>query len=235
MLELAKFDFGSVTVTALSRNGGVSKFPYDTLNLSTRVGDQPEAVASNLSKVQRLIKAQGLAILQAEHGVKVHQAIRAGEAAPGDGLVCTKPGLGIIALSADCVPFALVDPIAKVIAVGHAGWRGVLADLMSQLSKSFVKSGGDITQSTAILGPAICGSCYEVPGDRVKLFKKSNPDAILDKTHLDISAGVRAKLNELGYKTNQVLACTYEETKLFSYRRVGGGPTGRTGLAAVIK
>lgn len=234
MLELAKIDFGSVTVTALTRNGGVSEFPYDTLNLSARVGDDPAAVAKNLAKVQRHVKADGLTIMQAEHGVRVNQATAPGEAPKGDGLICTTPKLGIVALSADCVPFALVDPVSKVIAVGHAGWRGVLADLMRELSASFVKVGGVIEQSTAVLGPSICGSCYEVPSERVTEFKKVNPDAIFDSTHLDISAGVRARLSELGYKTNQILGCNYEETKLFSYRRIGGQPTGRGGLVAII-
>jgi YfiH family protein len=234
MPEYAKVNFGSVTITALSRQGGTSSPPFDSLNLGKHVGDQVDCVENNWQKVSELTHADGLTFLHAEHGTKVNLAASYGLAPLGDGLVTTNLKHGIVALSADCVPFALVDPVNKVIAVGHAGWRGVLADLMSELSKNFMQAGASILQSTAVIGPAICANCYEVPAERVSQFELANPAAIANKTHLDISAGVSSKLAELGYSINKISGCTFEDLNLFSYRRANGQPTGRQGLVAII-
>jgi YfiH family protein len=234
MPEYAKVNFGSVTVTALSRHGGTSAAPFDSLNLGKHVGDQADCVERNWQKVHDLTNAAGLTFLHAEHGTKVNLAAQYGLAPLGDGLVTTNIKHGIVALSADCVPFALVDPVNKVIAVGHAGWRGVLADLMSELSKTFVELGASILKSTAVIGPAICANCYEVPAERVSQFEQVNPAAIAGETHLDISAGVCSKLGELGYSINIISGCTFEDSNLFSYRRANGQPTGRQGLVVII-
>jgi len=234
MLEYAKVEFGSVTVTAFSRHGGVSVSPFDSLNLGSFVGDEPDAVAQNWERVRIFVSATGLTFLRAVHGNQVNVAKEFGLAPEGDGLVTKNKQHGLVALSADCVPFALVDPKNSVVAVGHAGWRGVAADLMSELSASFSAAGGKIDQAAAVLGPAICGSCYEVPPERVELFQTINPAAIKDRNHLDISAGVHFKLTELGYQINTIPGCTFEDPNLFSYRAAAGKPTGRQGLVAII-
>lgn len=240
MQEFARLEFGSVSVIALSRHGGVSQAPFDSLNLGNYVGDDPNAVTANWRKVQEFTSAEAITFLHAEHGIKVHEisktnsAIGPREAPVGDGLVCTEPGQAIVALSADCVPFALVDPINQVIAVGHAGWKGVLANLMNELSVQFTKSGGEISQAAAVIGPSICGACYEVPIDRVKMFKERMPAAISDETHLDLAGGVNSELTQLGYEVFKIAGCNFEDENLFSYRRANGGQTGRGGLVALI-
>lgn len=227
-----KVEIGNISVIALTRNGGVSESPFDSLNLGNYVGDNSDHVAANWKIVEQLADASGLAVLHAEHGTLVHSANEPGELPPGDGVITSKKNLGLVSLSADCVPFALVDPVNEVIAVGHAGWKGVYADLMSALSTAFVKAGGEITNSTAVLGPAICGKCYEVPHDRVDLFREVNPAAIKDDSHLSIKAGVEANLVELGYMIVDIAGCNFEDENLFSYRR--NGITGRGGLVAII-
>lgn len=234
MSEYARVEFDSVTVVALNRHGGASLPPFDSLNLGNYVGDNPEAVQANWQIVQDTVSADALTLLHAEHGTKVNLALDPGEAPAGDGLICTKPKHAIAALSADCVPFALVDPVNQVIAVGHAGWKGVLADLMAALTQSFKSQGGIIATSTAVIGPSICPKCYEVPADRVNLFRPINPAAIYDYTHLDLSAAVRKSLSDFGFEINQIAGCNFEDDNLFSYRRANGEPTGRGGLVAVI-
>ena len=240
MHEYARLEFGSISVVALSRHGGTSLAPFDSLNLGSHVGDDPNAVVANWRIVQDFTSAQGITFLHAEHGVQVHEVSKSNppigpqEAPVGDGLVCTDPGQAIVALSADCVPFALVDPVNLVIAVGHAGWKGVLANLMSELSNQFTKNGGLISHSVAVIGPSICGQCYEVPADRVSMFKSKMPAAISDETHLDLAGGVSAELNQLGYEVIEIDGCNFEDENLFSYRRANGKPTGRGGLVALI-
>ena len=225
-------NLGRICVTALSRHGGVSTGPYESLNLGRHVGDSENSVATNWEIVNDLVGADGITYLHADHGTTVNLATQFGQAPIGDGLVCKTPKHAIAALSADCVPVALVDPVNNVIAVGHAGWKGVLANLMAQLAKSFTLLGGDIAKSTAVIGPSICGDCYEVGADRVALFGQSS--SVKDLTHLDLASGVREQLNNLGFEINQIPGCNFEDDNLFSYRRSGGKPTGRGGLVAII-
>ena len=225
-------NLGRICVTALSRHGGVSTGVYESLNLGSHVGDLGSNVEANWQIVNELVGADGITYLHADHGTTVNLADQFGQAPIGDGLICKTPKHAIAALSADCVPVALVDPVNNVIAVGHAGWKGVLANLMGELTKSFIQLGADVSNSTAVIGPSICGNCYEVSPDRVALFGQSA--SVKDSTHLDLAAGVREQLTKLGFEIAQIPGCNFEDDNLFSYRRSGGKPTGRGGLVAII-
>lgn len=234
MSQYARLEIGPISVVALSRHGGQSAAPFDSLNLGSYVGDDPISVQRNFEIVRNLVGAEKLTYLNANHGTGVHLASAAGQAPPGDGLVCLNTKHAIAALSADCVPFALVDPVAKVIAVGHAGWKGVLANLMTVLTNEFIAHGANPRASTAVIGPSICGSCYEVGQERVALFKATMPSAIADETHLALANGVHQVLADLGFTIETIAGCNFEDENLFSFRRAGGGATGRGGLVAII-
>jgi copper oxidase (laccase) domain-containing protein len=126
----------------------------------------------------------------------------------------------------------LTDSVSGVIAVGHAGWRGVLANVMQSVVDTFVLSGGKLAQTKAVIGPAICGSCYEVPRDRVSEFSE-HPTAIFDEAHLDLRAGVRSVLAKQIDAIYEFPGCTQESENLFSYRKASGQPTGRGGLLVI--
>jgi YfiH family protein len=224
-----QISFGSVKVISLSRNGGLSNAPFDSLNLADYVGDEPEAVRANLALVTQLAGASSIAVMSANHGSKVNVVSSLGLVPSGDGLVTRESNLALLALTADCVGFALTDSVSGVIAVGHAGWRGVLANVMQAVVDTFVLSGGKLAQTKAVIGPAICGSCYEVPSDRVSQFSEY-PAAIFDETHLDLRSGVRSVLAKQINAIYEFPGCTQESEKLFSYRKAGGQPTGRGGL-----
>ena len=224
--------FDSVNVIALSRNGGLSKAPFNSLNLADYVGDESQAVRANLALVTELAGASGIAVMSATHGNKVNVVSSSGLAPSGDGLVTRESNLALLALTADCVGFALTDSVSGVIAVGHAGWRGVLANVMQSVVDTFVLSGGKLAQTKAVIGPAICGSCYEVPRDRVSQFSEY-PPAIFDETHLDLRAGVRSVLAKQIDAIYEFPGCTQESENLFSYRKASGQPTGRGGLLVI--
>lgn len=227
--------FASVKVIALSRHGGLSNAPYNSLNLADYVGDEPDAVRGNLALVSQLAGAGGISVMAATHGNKVNVVTSMGTAPSGDGLVTKETDLALLALAADCVGFALADPVAGVIAVGHAGWRGVLSNVMQEVVQAFVLSGGKLAQTRAIIGPAICASCYEVPSERVARFWEQCPAAVSDETHLDLPAGVHSSLAQ-HIDVAQIFnlsGCTQESEQLFSYRKANGQPTGRGGLLIV--
>jgi polyphenol oxidase len=223
-----------VTAIALSRNGGTSQSPFDSLNLASYVGDDLESVSANLAIVRNLVPATAISVMNAEHGNVVHVVTEPGIASPGDGLITTQSDLALVALAADCVPFGLVDPVNRVIAVGHAGWRGVLANGMQSLMDDFVAAGGQLSNTEAIIGPAICANCYEVPAERVEQFRDIRPEAISSNRNLDLVAGVKSILASQVTKIHELNGCTFENSDLFSYRRAAGQATGRGGLAIAL-
>ena len=231
--------FGRVSIEgiqaiALSRNGGTSLAPFDSLNLASYVGDSAENVSANLAIAKGLVSASEISVMNAEHGNTVHIVSEPGVAQPGDGLITMQTDLALVALAADCVPFGLVDPVSGVIAVGHAGWRGVLANVMQALLDEFVSTGAQLKHTQAVIGPAICAKCYEVPAERVEQFRVVRPDAIASSRNLDLIAGVKSVLATQVTKIHEISGCTLESSDLFSYRRAAGEPTGRGGLVVAI-
>jgi len=231
--------FGSVSIDgihaiALNRTGGTSKAPFDSLNLASYVGDDSNSVATNLEIVKEMVSVKNISVMNAEHGNLVNVVTQPGIAPAGDGLVTSRTGLALVALAADCVPFGLVDPVNRVIAVGHAGWRGVLANVMQSLLHEFITSGAQLNHTQAIIGPAICGNCYEVPIERVELFREVRPEAISSPRNLDLTRGVVSVLAEQVTQVHELTGCTLENSELFSFRRAAGEPTGRGGLVLAM-
>ena len=231
--------FGRVSIEgiqaiALSRDGGTSLAPFDSLNLASYVGDSAENVSANLAIAKGLVSASEISVMNAEHGNTVHIVSKPGVAQPGDGLITMQTDLALVALAADCVPFGLVDPVNGVIAVGHAGWRGVLANVMQALLDEFVASGAQLKHTQAVIGPAICAKCYEVPAERVKQFRNVRPEVIASTRNLDITAGVKSVLATQVTKIHEISGCTLESSDLFSYRGAAGEPTGPGGLVIAI-
>ena len=227
--------FGNVSIDgiqaiALKRTGGTSKAPFDSLNLASYVGDDSTNVAANLEIVKEMVSAKNISVMNAEHGKTIHVVTQPGIAPVGDGLITSQSDLALVALAADCVPFGLVDPVNRVIAVGHAGWRGVLANVMQSLFDELVSSGAQPQHTQAIIGPAICAKCYEVPAERVQLFREVCPEAISSPRHLDLTRGVVSVLADQVAQIHELTGCTLENSELFSYRRAAGEPTGRGGL-----
>jgi polyphenol oxidase len=92
----------------------------------------------------------------------------------GDGMITNTPGLMICTLEADCAPVYLLDPVKRVAGMVHSGWRGS-ADMISHSAIGFMerKYGCEPSDIIAVLGPAICGDCYEVGDDVVAPFARN--------------------------------------------------------------
>ena len=224
--------YGDVSVVVTNRFGGYSNGPFSQLNLADHVGDNLITVTRNRELLCEFLDADSLKVLAATHGAEVQFVDPNTTVQPGDGLVSKSANLGLVALAADCATIALIDPVAQIIAAGHCGWQGLVAQLPKSLVNEFTRQGGIPSRSIAVLGPTICGKCYEVSGDRVAFVSEVNPSAVIDKTHLDIAAGVKEQLSQYGFEIEQISACTAESDSLFSYRR--DGITGRHALAVVI-
>jgi YfiH family protein len=231
----------SVRRIVTSRSGGVSTGPYASFNLSLHVGDDPAAVTANRA---RLAAAAGLAPdhvvwMEQIHGATAHvvDGPRTGPVEATDALVTATPGLAVAALVADCVPVLLADETNGVVAAVHAGRVGAAAGVVPRAVEAFRSAGGDPATADALLGPAVCGACYEVPPDMQAAVESRLPGSAVrtraGTTGLDLRAGLARQLEGLGVA--RVVAdprCTAEDRELFSHRR--DGVTGRQAAVAWI-
>jgi YfiH family protein len=149
------------------RRGGRSRAPYDSFNLGDHVGDDPADVAANRSRVARELGVgeDRLVWMDQVHGsgVAVVDRPQDGPVADTDALVTSTPGLVLGVLAADCVPVLLTDPVAGVVAAVHAGREGLRRGVLPATLSAMASLGARARHVTALLGPAVCGACYEVP------------------------------------------------------------------------
>src|SRR5512143_3128002 len=147
------------------RRGGVSAAPYADLNLSYRVGDDPQAVRANWVRLRATIGPDIQCVTMHQvHGAEIAGVNGANDPVGDvDALVSGARGLGLCVLTADCVPILLVAESERLVAAVHAGWRGTLAGLVAGVvARLAAQSGGGAARLRAALGPAIGGCCYEV-------------------------------------------------------------------------
>jgi len=215
------------------RGGGRSTGPYAAFNLGGAVGDDPKAVAANRS---RLASAAGLTPdrvvwMRQVHGTTIRTVTDgAADTADTDGIVTTTTGLGLAVLVADCVPLLAADPAGAVIGAAHAGRKGAAAGIDRELLATMVRSGAAVGRIEVLVGPAICGACYEVPAemrDEIEVLLPGSATTTRSGTPgLDLRAGLVRSLRAAGVAGVKVdPRCTLEDPALYSHRR--GAPTGR--------
>lgn len=160
------------------------------------------------------------------HGARVHlvdDGDLAGPDAPteADALVTTRPGVGLLARVADCVPVLLADAGAGVLGAVHSGRRGTCLDIATGTVAAMRAAGAD--DIVAWVGPHICGRCYEVP-EAMRDEVAARVPAASSTTRwgtpgLDLGAGVTAQLEASGCTVRRVDRCTFEQHDLPSFRR----------------
>jgi len=230
----AQVRVADVLVTALDRMGGSSAAPFESLNVADYVGDNSDCVEKNISQVASHCGGTQIAVMSAEHSNQVTVAESGGKSEPADVIITKVPGLALLALSADCVPVALVDATARVVAVVHIGWKGLLVDVIQAALVAMTEHGADLIQTVAVIGPSICGSCYEVSTELAGRITAEYPAAFVDERHVDLAQAVQVQFEGQGVEVQRIAGCTYESEELFSYRRAKGDPTGRGGLAVML-
>lgn len=220
------------------RWGGVSAVPHDSLNLGGAVGDEPAAVHANRDRAaadlgrdparvvwMNQVHGREVAAVDAPWGDRPVPAV--------DALVTARADLTLAVLTADCVPVLLADPVAGVAAAAHAGRPGLVAGVVPAAVEAMTARGAEPGRITALLGPSVCGKCYEVPAALRDEVAAAVPEAYAETSWgtpaVDVAAGVRAQLARAGVPAGRPAAgpdvCTLESADHFSYRR--DGVTGR--------
>jgi YfiH family protein len=227
-----------VAAFVTTRHGGSSVAPYASLNLGGGVGDDPGAVRANRVAVagRAGLAPDRLVFMNQVHSRIVHPVVP-GEPVPSgiDGVATAHRGVGLAVLVADCVPMLARDPQAGVIAATHAGRQGAAAGIAIATIEAMEALGACRDRISVLLGPAVCGRCYEVPAG-MRADVDANLPGSADETSwgtasLDLRRGMARQLAAAGV-TSVVLdpACTIEDHQYFSHRREG--VTGR--FAGVI-
>jgi purine-nucleoside/S-methyl-5'-thioadenosine phosphorylase / adenosine deaminase len=221
-----------------TRAGGRSVGAYSSFNLSAGVGDDPVAVRANRDRLSRELGVP-VVFLEQVHGT----AVATVGAVPGpgaadvpatDAVVTALPGVGLAVLAADCVPVLLADPGAGVVGAAHAGRVGAAAGVLPAVVGAMERLGARVGAIEVLLGPAICGGCYEVPAPmRAEVDRRLPGSAVRTRRGtpgLDLRAGLYHQLTGLGVgRIGGDPRCTFETRDLYSHRRTPG--TGR--LAAI--
>jgi YfiH family protein len=225
------------------RTGGSSEGPFRSLNLGLATKDSPERVFDNRRRVAHGFGLDQMAALRQVHGSTVVH-VEAGptwrgfdggsrEVPRGDALATASADLGLVVLTADCVPVVMADPVTHMLAVAHAGWRGVAAGVLIQAIGTFPEPG----RIHAAIGPAIGPDHYEVGEEVVAAVASASSGGAIatglgTRPHLDLPRTVAQILGELGVRriesSEECTACLPD--RFFSYRR--DGPTGRQALIA---
>jgi polyphenol oxidase len=228
LLAWPALDAAGADAAVTARSGGVSSGPYESLNLSLSVGDDPARVLENR---RRLAAAFGagpgdLVFARQVHGAGVRVvgaadrgsgAFSLGDAVDGaDALVTSSPGVVLAILTADCVPVVLYDPRAAVLACVHAGWRGTVAGVTAAAVAAMTGLGARPARIVAGIGPAVAADRYQVGPDVHEavtqafgpaasfIHPDTRPGATRDRWLLDLWAANRHALRAAGVPDAQI-------------------------------
>jgi len=210
-----------------TRLGGVSEPPYDSLNVSKKVGDAPDAVDENLSLIREAMSGRPAAWVRQVAGDNVIRVIRPGFAGEADALVTAEPDLCLSVAVADCVPVALVGELE--VGMVHSGWRGTLAGVSG---KAAHRIGGSAAK--AYIGPSIRRCCYEVSEELAWRFATEFGDEVVSGRNLSLQDAIRLDLERAGVEVNDLGLCSGCSPELFYSHRKQGPFTGRN-LASVVR
>lgn len=233
-----------VTQGFTTRNGGVSKPPYNDFNLSANVGDDSAAVEANRKRLlaECNVTAKQVAMAEQVHDSKVGVVGEGGAIAQGvDALVTDTPDLLLMMFFADCVPVYIVDPVKKAIALIHAGWRGIVGGIPIAAIEALRENFGTQPASCmAAVGPCIGAESYEVGSDVADRFLRLDSSRssliLLPKNEfagtytVNLRQVVFSQLCSAGIRAEYISTSTEDtfrnQREFYSYRR-DGATTGR--------
>lgn len=208
------------------RTGGFSSGSFESLNFGGHVGDDPTSVKANRST---LLNTQ---FMNQVHSDKVEVVSQYSDIDPTcDALVTTNPDLSLAVMVADCIPLLLIsDAVAGAVHVGRAGLVNGIANHTIEVMRNL-----GARNIHAVLGPSICGKCYEVPIQLQAQVSAIHPDSYSTTRNstpaLDLQAGLVAQLISQDISFEASTVCTMENSLYFSHRR--DNPTGR--FVGVVK
>lgn len=205
-------------------------------NLALHVPDEPARVLARRAALCERLGVAGLVFADQVHGDRVAVVDTDDGTVEGvDALVVRRSGLAVATLAADCLPVLLVDPSARVAAAAHAGRPGLVAGVLLRTLEMMRSLGA--REITAVIGPAVCGACYELPEAMADDVGAAVPGArAITRTgtpSVDLRAGAERQLTgALGVEVavRHVGGCTLEQPDRFSSHRADPGSGRHAGV-----
>lgn len=167
------------------------------------------------------------------------------ETIQADALVTALPEVALCVNTADCVPIAMADTAAGVIAAVHSGWRGTIGQIAALAVEKMVELGADPERIRAAMGPSICSECFEVGGevacqfiDGFGLSTIKSIDYTTGKAHVDLPRAIEQSLLDCGLKAENIVyppVCSKCNSGLVFSARALGVNSGRTATIIMIK
>lgn len=133
-----------------------------------------------------------------------------------DGHAAMQRGTAVAVTVADCVP-VFVAHESGAIALLHSGWRGTVARIVEEGVALLVAHGLSAADLHVHLGPAICGSCYEVSAD---VYAQLTGRRVERPTTVDLRALITAHLRAVGVRhvSTSPLCTRCNNDRFFSHR-----------------
>ncbi len=167
-------------LTFSTRLGGVSKGYLSTLNLGWDRGEPRENVCENYRRYCASIgsKSEKLVLSDQVHETTVRYVDERDCAGTEivkklkdvDGMITDIPGLVLATSYADCVPLFFCDPVKRIVASSHSGWKGTVAGIGAETIRKMHKMGCQPEDIEVLIGASICQKCYEISEDVAKQF-----------------------------------------------------------------
>ncbi|OGU26100.1 MAG: hypothetical protein A2X66_07765 [Ignavibacteria bacterium GWA2_54_16] len=219
--------YESIRFGMSTRKGGVSPEPLG-MNLSYRVHDDPANVTEN----RRLLFAWlGMRLDNAAIPVQCHSDHIEVVSGPGqyensDALITNTPHVSLVVNIADCMAVVLFDPVHRVLATVHAGWRGTAASIVAKAVVSLRERFGVSTSDVvAFLSPSAGPCCYEVGPEVARVFSSVYVQDRAGRLYLDLKKANTDQLLAGGARKSNIEVspqCTICNPGLYhSYRRDG--------------
>ena len=231
MLEIITSDALAPRHGFFTRKGGASSGIFAGLNCGTGSTDQADIVAINRARVAAAMGSD------VDHLVTVHQVHSAdvvtvtaalSDRPRADALVTATPGLVLAVLTADCQPVLFADARAGVIGAAHAGWKGAKDGVLEATLDAMEALGATRAGITAVVGPCISQTAYEVGQEFYEAFTDDTPDARRffingngDRMLFDLPSYGLWRLRQAGVgHAEWTRHCTYRDpARFYSYRR----------------
>lgn len=207
---------------------------YGDFNICHYTGDSREHTEACRLRLARFfgVEPERVVVPRQTHSVNV--AVITAETPPTDtegvdALVTRSPGIVIGINTADCVAVAMSDPVSRVIAVAHAGWRGAVGGILRATVEAMSRLGAEPSHIHASLAPSIGPCCFEVGEEVAAKFPQ---ETIIrhagSKPHVDLPAFVAIELQRAGVKAITTSGeCTRCHPDRYFSARASGIDSGR--------
>jgi len=227
---LDQFD-GLINVfSTRSADGGASTGPFANLNLGNFQYDNRKNIEHNRSLFfeRYRIDPQMVVYPQQIHSANVRLVQQPGIYPETDAIVTNRKNIYLSIQTADCFPVYLAEPAGNTIALIHAGWRGVVNNIIEKtIHLMTVRLAVDTEKIVAAIGPGLRSECFEVKSDVYTYFPKkfSTSHEESSKRYIDLAGIIKEKLIALGLLPGHIeesrLCSKCRDDLFFSYRRDG--------------